>query len=394
MVKVAYITRINFFSNKAHVHTITKTCEALSKTGEINVNLISTDNSLFSDEKKNEFFVLHNVSNKFPVVSLRSFSNSFKNSSNFFIYNIGTIFANISLLKYLWRQRRNTDTVYFRDHLILPVILFAKYILGKKIIYESHYILTKRFGQWLTERSASVSDGVVAIAVALKDFYLRFNKNIIVSFCASSDKEKFKTDFSSSHFKKKVGLNENGFHLVYTGNIDVTGNGDSYGVEDIVHALSYMPKDVCFVVVGKKADGKHSLENLAESFGLSDRFKCIPWVSRDKVVDYILSSDILVIPKSGAKPGNSPTKMFEYLATRRPIVAADTLPMREVLHDKINASLVDYPNPQALSGAVNYIREHPEYKEKIVLQAMKDADLYTWEARAKAISTFIKKFYA
>jgi len=38
--------------------------------------------------------------------------------------------------------------------------------------------------------------------------------------------------------------------------------------------------------------------------------------------------------------------------------------IREVLHDKINASLVDYANPKAWVDAINYIREHSEYREK------------------------------
>ncbi len=394
MVKIAYITRINFFSDKAHVHTITKTCEALSNISGINITLVSTDSSATGLKDKNNFFGLHTVTSKFPIVSLNSLSNKYKDSPNFFLYNIGTLLANLSLIRYVWNNRKNFDCLYFRDHLILPVILFSKYILGKKIVYESHYILTKKFGQWLTERSVSVSNAVVAIAVALKDFYQKNNKNIIVSFCASSDKEKFKTNLSVSELRRKVGLNDRLSYLVYTGNIDVTGNGDSYGVEDIVKALPFMSPETCFIAVGKKTTNKHSLEVLAESLGVSDRFKCIGWVSRERVVDYILSADILVIPKSGAKPGNSPTKMFEYLATGKPIVSADTLPMREVLHDRINASLVRYTDPHAWASAITELLGSSEYKASVVAQAMKDSDLYTWEARAKSIGELVKEMYA
>lgn len=394
MVKVTYLTRINFVSSKANVHTISKTCEALSQIDGINLELVSTDNSLINNEAQKRFFVEHDISHKFTIISFDSLANKYKTSPNLFLYNLSIFFANLSLLKYVWQERKNIDVVYFRDHLILPVILFAKHILSKKVIYESHYILTRKFSQWLTEKCVSVSDGVVAIAVALKDYYKKFNENIIVAFCASSDKEKFRSNLPNFYFKEKTKLEKDVFHLIYTGNIDFTGNGDSYGVEDIVRALPFLAKDICLVAVGKKTNGQHNLEKLAEILGVSDRFKCLSWVSRDKVTDYILSSDILIIPKSGAKPGNSPTKMFEYLATGRPIVAADTLAMREVLHDKINASLVDYVKPQAWAEAVNYLRNNSEYRKKIVSQAMKDADLYTWETRTKTISDFIKKIYA
>lgn len=390
MASVIYLTRINFFSDKAHVHTISKTCEAISLAGNTDFTLVSTDDSLANEEEKKQFFKIHGISHHFKIISLNSFSNLFKNSSNFFIYNLSTFFANISLICFVWRNRKNTDCVYFRDHLILPVVLFSKYFLGKKIVYESHYILTKRFGQWLTEKSVSVSDGIVAIAIALKDYYLNFNKNIIVSFCASSDKEKFENQQSKNFYRNKLELPNNRYYLVYTGNIDVTGNGDSYGVEDVVSALPFMQNDVCFIAVGKKTKGVHPLEKLAESLHSSSKFKCVSWVVREKVKDYILAADALIIPKSGAKPGNSPTKMFEYLATGRPIIAADTLPMREVLHNGSNSILVDYENSKAWSGAVVKLRQDKEYAKAIVEKACKDADLYTWKKRGLDISSFIK----
>ncbi|MDQ5968935.1 MAG: hypothetical protein QG579_92 [Patescibacteria group bacterium] len=394
MVSVVYLTRINFFSDKAHVHTIAKTCEALSGISDITLTFVSTDNSLAHTKEKNSFFTLHEVSKSFNIVSLNSFSNLYKNSTSFFIYNLGTLFANFSLIKYVWENRKHIEVVYFRDHLILPVIFFAKYILHKKVVYESHYVLTKKFGQWLTEKSVCISDGVVAITIALREYYFRFNKNSIVSFCASSDKERFITVNPNTYYQEKLGLPLGRFYLVYTGNIDVTGNGDSYGVEDVVKSLPLMSGDVCFVAVGKKNNGLHPLEILATSLGVSNKLICIPWVSREKAIEYILSSDVLIIPKSGGKVGNSPTKMFEYLGARRPIVAANTTPMKEVLQDGINALLVDYSHPQAWSDAIKDIRSKPDLVIEMVNNAYKDADMYTWEKRGSDISEFIKKIYA
>jgi len=37
------------------------------------------------------------------------------------------------------------------------------------------------------------------------------------------DKEKYQTDFKADYFRKNVGLPENKFYLVYTGNVDVPG---------------------------------------------------------------------------------------------------------------------------------------------------------------------------
>jgi glycosyltransferase involved in cell wall biosynthesis len=193
------------------------------------------------------------------------------------------------------------------------------------------------------------------------------------------------------YFKNKLGLTDKFYYLVYTGNIDSTGNGDSYGVEDIVNALPLLAKDIKLVVVGKKIDGKHKLEFLADSLGVGDRFICVGWVSRDIVTDYVLASDLLLIPKSGGMPGNSPTKMFEYLGSGRPIVAADTLPMREVLRDRFNSVLVDYKDPKSWADAISNIREDDQFRMKIIDNALSDANLYTWDKRAETIGSLIKK---
>jgi hypothetical protein len=176
MVNIVYITRLNFFSDKAHVRTITKTCEALSLLGDINLTLVSTDNSLNDTSLLNQFFSRYSVKNPFKIISLNSISNYFKNSSNFFVYNIGTILANLSLGFYVLQNRHKFEVLYLRDHLLLPVFLFTKYVLRKKTVYESHYVLTKKFGQYLTEVMVKKSDAIIAIAGTLRDYYLKFNK--------------------------------------------------------------------------------------------------------------------------------------------------------------------------------------------------------------------------
>jgi glycosyltransferase involved in cell wall biosynthesis len=395
MLTIAYLTRINFLSDKAHVHTITKTCEALSKRESLAITLVSTDWSLSKEKdldgtKKQEFFSRHFVEHPFSVVSLYSSANKYKDSPHHFIYSMGTLVSNLSLIAYLWKEQKNVNCIYFRDHLILPAILFGKYILRKKVVYESHYILTKRFGQWLTERAVSVSDGVVAIAVALKEYYSRFSKHIIVAFCTSSEAERFAsiTDDLIA-LRKELGLPLGKRLLIYTGNMEVTGNGDSYGVEDIVRALPLLPKDIVFVGIGKKSEKKIKAELLAEEMGVGAKAIFLEWVPKNLIPRYVKAADILLIPSSGAKPGNSPTKMFEYLAAGRPIVAANTEPIAEVLHDEKNALLVEYTKPEAWQTAIERLFRDESLRARLVAQARQDATLYTWDSRAEDIHEFI-----
>ena len=127
MIRLCYITQLNFQSGRAHVYNVAKTCEALQKGGKINVTLVSTDRSAKSETAQQVFFRSHRVATPFRIVSLESFRNAIGGRA-------GAIFSNVTLARFVMRNRDSMDVVYFRDHLLLPVMLVAKYVFKKGII--------------------------------------------------------------------------------------------------------------------------------------------------------------------------------------------------------------------------------------------------------------------
>ena len=109
---------------------------------------------------------------------------------------------------------------------------------------------------------------------------------------------------------------------------------------------------------------------------------------------YQAAGDILLMPygneigiSSGAGHSaaiSSPMKMFEYLATGRPIVASNLPVFREVL-DENNAVFCP---PDALPEWKNVIQDlldNPTKREKLANQARIDAKKYSWTERARRI---------
>jgi glycosyltransferase involved in cell wall biosynthesis len=88
----------------------------------------------------------------------------------------------------------------------------------------------------------------------------------------------------------------------------------------------------------------------------------------------------------------SPLKLFEYMASGKPIVASDLPAIREVLSHNTNSILVPPDNPEALAGGVRYILENPAMGEKIARQAAVDVLSYTWDERTKKIMDFIRSY--
>jgi glycosyltransferase involved in cell wall biosynthesis len=81
----------------------------------------------------------------------------------------------------------------------------------------------------------------------------------------------------------------------------------------------------------------------------------------------------------------SPLKLFEFMASCRPIVATDLPTVSEILHDNINAVVVDPDSVDSLFEGIKRVLEDEALATKIALQSAADVGRYTWEERVKKI---------
>ncbi len=393
MTTILHITRMNFLSNKAHVYTTTKTCEALAMQENTKVILLSSDNSLISNDAKDSFFKKHDILKRFDIVSLNSFSNKLKGSKIRPVNWMETISVNISILNYVLFNSKKFDILYYRDcSLILP-ILASKYILSKPIFIELHAVLHKKHGQFSINFFSKISNGLITISYSLKEYYKKINSKIMVAFCAAAEPERFALiKESNGELRNILNLPKDKTILMYSGNLYKTGNYDSYGIEDIVNAMPFVSNSFVFVGVGKKGNETKEHEELALRLGIQNKIIFLPWVSKQKVYEYWKASDMLLLPAAGAQIGNSPTKMFEYLAAEKPIISARTKAIEEVLEDKKNALLIsNYKDPQEWARAIESMASDVVLRDNLIKQAMLDSKRYTWENRGLEILKFINK---
>ena len=86
-----------------------------------------------------------------------------------------------------------------------------------------------------------------------------------------------------------------------------------------------------------------------------------------------------------------PLKLFEYMASKRPIVASDLPSIKETLRNEKNAILVKPDNPQALAEGIKRVLIDKELADRISEQAFKDAQEYSWEKRSGRIFKFMRE---
>jgi len=382
MISIFYLSRVDLSTKRTHVHNIAKTCESLRAT------LVTTSNSLKREEIE-DFLKEHNIKQRFPIIALNSFSNYFL-VSRFRLFNwLEVILANFSLIRFLFAQRKKIDVIYLRDQHLFLAVIFGKYFLKKPVFFEVHAGKRKKHTQILLNLIVSISNGVIAISFALKKYYEKLNKNIIVAFCLAPEKENFPYHKNKEELRKELNLPLDKVMVGYTGRLDLKGVHSNYEVDKVVRALEFLPENIIFLIIGGQKKETQLLKKIAKDLGVLARLRVYPRLSRLKIPTYLLSFDILVIPKLGDLPGDSPAKMFEYLAANRPIVAAKTEPVCEVLLDEENALLV-YPNtPEEWAKAIKRLIDDKELSERISQKAFEDSKKYTWEERAERISRFI-----
>ena len=92
-------------------------------------------------------------------------------------------------------------------------------------------------------------------------------------------------------------------------------------------------------------------------------------VPHERIRDYLDASDILVSPHVPMPDGSdffgSPTKLFEYMAMGKGIVASRLNQIGEVLRDRETALLVKPGDPNDLAAAVMELARNPELRRRL-----------------------------
>jgi glycosyltransferase involved in cell wall biosynthesis len=111
-------------------------------------------------------------------------------------------------------------------------------------------------------------------------------------------------------------------------------------------------------------------------------------VSLKDVPGWYGQSDIILLPYQAeikTVATMSPIKLFESLATGRPIISSDLPTIREVLHDHENALLVKANDIDAWENAIRELQSSPDLAMKLAATARKTAEQYSWQQRAQGI---------
>ncbi|MFQ5878390.1 MAG: glycosyltransferase family 4 protein [Acidobacteriota bacterium] len=119
-------------------------------------------------------------------------------------------------------------------------------------------------------------------------------------------------------------------------------------------------------------------------------------VPQESGPEHLAAMDILVSPHvpnpDGTRFFGSPTKLFEYMAMGRGIVASDLEQIGEVLEDGRTALLVPPGDEAALARAIIALLDDPDLRSRLGAQARRRAlERHTWDAHVRGLVSELRR---
>lgn len=363
-MKLIYLANIYLPGVWAHSLQTMKMCEAFAANG-LEVELVTG----MKRAKDKEIFSYYNIKTKFKITKIPYFDLSAKGSSkvNFLLRTISfLLFARFYVIF------KKYDILYFRS--ALAGLLFNNFYL------EVHG-LPPHFKKWhrLTYRKAKK---IIVLTRFLKEELVAdgVEATKIIIAPDAVDLKEFQLNLSKEEARKKLLLPLDKKIIAYCGNFYFH---DWKGVDILLESLKYLSGVLCLLVGGHETE----IKEIKQRFKNYDLF-ITGRQTHNKVPFYLKAADILILPnKKGeaiSEYYTSPLKLFEYMASGRPIVASDLPSIREALNEN-NAVLVEPNNPEALAAGVKQLLADGQLAERLARQALAEVHNYTWQKRAERI---------
>jgi glycosyltransferase involved in cell wall biosynthesis len=164
--------------------------------------------------------------------------------------------------------------------------------------------------------------------------------------------------------------------------------GSWHGADVLVRALAQLPADVTAVMVGDGGE-RPACEALARELGVRERIDFTGALPHEQAVARLAASELLAsphVPLPGQPFFGSPTKLFEYMAIGRPVVASGLEQIGDVLRDAETAVIVEPGDVDDLARGIRAVLERPDRGVALGEAARREAEAeHTWEQRARAI---------
>ena len=280
----------------------------------------------------------------------------------------------------------NIPVLVFSKIFRIKVVKFVAEIIDKSEFSNSLFGKIKRLGYNFNYKHLNKkSDKLLVFSLYLKNFYvnLGYDENKILIQPNLTDFDYWKPDD-----------NEIRYTFGYSGAPYLKD-----GLHDLFKAISLLNSEdlnISLLVIGDATFGKSLIPSLKEEcirLGLSEKVFFTGLVELSMVKLYLSECKILAItrPCTLQTKAGFPTKLGEYFATRRPILATNFGDMDEYFTDGTNIVMAECGNPEAISQKIKWMIENSQELELISKRGYARAqELLEYKNSVKRMISFLE----
>ncbi len=403
MPKLLYLANIRLPTEKAHGLQIMQNCEAFAEAGadlrlwaarRVNTAEMAVVKDVWAHYGVRQNFQVRRL----PCLDLMPFVPQNGRASQVLFYVQALTYTLVLLVAALFTH---ADIYYSRDTFSLFALSFIK--PRKSLVYEAHMLASGRSGRWIQRQVVRRVGTIIPITQKLKEDLqsssVSDQRSQLTRFLVAHDgirKERFANVPSQAEARTQIGWPREAFIVGYVGRLQSLATDK--GVGTLVDALAQVG-DVALGLVGGPDDKAEALRQHWSKIGLSvDNFLYAGQVAPDKVPLYLAALDICVIPLPWTPQFayyTSPMKLFEYMASKRAVIASNLPGIAEVVVDGETALLVPASDAGALAYAIQRMRDDATLRQRLADAAYTEVMAhYTWAARAQNILAGIRESQA
>jgi glycosyltransferase involved in cell wall biosynthesis len=405
MPTLLYLANIRLPTEKAHGLQIMQNCEAFADAGaevrlwaarRVNTAEMRTVKDVWAHYGVRQNFQVRRL----PCLDLMPFVPADGRASQVLFYVQALTYTLVLLLAALFTH---ADIYYSRDTFSLFALSFIK--PRKSLAYEAHMLASGRAGRWIQRQVVRRVGTVITITGKLKEdliqiirppnHYRQENTKFLVAHDGIRQ-ERFAKPPTQAEARAQIGWPQTAFIVGYVGRLQSLSTDK--GVGTLVDALAQVG-DVALGLVGGPDNMAQALRQHWTKIGLSaDNFLYAGHVPPDKVPLYLAALDVCAIPLPWTPQYayyTSPMKLFEYMASKRAVIASNLPGIAEVVTDGETALLVPSSDAHALAGAIQRLRDDAALRQRLADAAYTEVMAhYTWAARAQNILARIRESQA
>lgn len=289
---------------------------------------------------------------------------------------------------FVFKNRKERMIFFSNDSNLLLILIFWKRVgrLSYLICSDWHQM----FLNWKDKKIARGSDYLITTSEKLKKIIREitgvFGENILTAR-GGVDLDKFteiSRQFSKDEIRKELNLPLNKKIVGYVGGFRTMGM--EKGIKIMIEATKFLADDYLMMFVGGKEKEIKEYEEVAEKEGVLKRCIFLSWQKEENLIKFEQAADVLAIPYPNEEHFRNwgfPMKVYEYMASGRPIIYSDLDIIKEVLGD----CAVSFKAGDGRDLAEKILKAEGEE----IKRAREKAKDYTWNKRAEKILEFLRE---